>query len=477
MKVDGFAGQKQAHDFARPFEDEIDAEVAHHSLDGDRFLAARSQGGGCFISPPAANLHGVVDDLPARLRVEHLCHCGFQTNVITAAVHQRSAQLRDRLHGKDCGGHASDFFRYRFVFPYRNAPLDPLVAPPAADLQGGFARARGSGWQGEPPRVQGDESQLQSRALFPEYVLSRNAHVVKTNDAVFNGLQTHEMAAAHDLDSRPAHLHDKRGYLPLFLSVDDLGRRTGHDYEQFRPSAVRAPELFSVQNESVSVFRGNRHCRHVGRVGTCVHFRQGKGRDGSSGQPGHVSLFLLRCAEQFQRLWDANGLMGGEQRPQGAVLTADQRHGPVVGQLGKAQAAVLPGNLDAKSSHPAQFFHNLFGDPAFPVDGLAVDPRAQEFRQLVQKLPRPRLLFGVLLGMRMNKADIETAHEKLSQKAGPRPLLLSRGLGHLSGLRFRGLFGKFLIFHGRNTPRPAPGTAPLRRAGRSIGFFTAVKLT
>src|SRR2546430_8408697 len=43
MRVQGLARDEEAHDFAGPFEDGVDATIAHKTFDGDRFFAARAQ--------------------------------------------------------------------------------------------------------------------------------------------------------------------------------------------------------------------------------------------------------------------------------------------------------------------------------------------------------------------------------------------------------------------------------------------------
>src|SRR6266581_3101186 len=61
MRVQSLAGEEQAHDFARPFKNRVDAAIPQKSLDWHRRFTARLQRVGGFVTAAAANLHGIVD--------------------------------------------------------------------------------------------------------------------------------------------------------------------------------------------------------------------------------------------------------------------------------------------------------------------------------------------------------------------------------------------------------------------------------
>jgi len=51
-----FAGDEEVHDLARAFEDQIDTEVTHRPLDGDRALPAGAQRVRSLVAAAAADL-------------------------------------------------------------------------------------------------------------------------------------------------------------------------------------------------------------------------------------------------------------------------------------------------------------------------------------------------------------------------------------------------------------------------------------
>src|SRR5439155_12999445 len=78
MLVHGFARDEQVHDLRRTLEDQVDPEVTHDALDGDRRLAARAQRIGRLVAAAAPDLHRVVDDAPAGLGVVQLGDRGLE---------------------------------------------------------------------------------------------------------------------------------------------------------------------------------------------------------------------------------------------------------------------------------------------------------------------------------------------------------------------------------------------------------------
>src|SRR5258706_581455 len=62
MRVQRLARKKQAHDFARPLKNSVDAAVAQESFNRNRGFPTRLERVGRLVTAPAANLHGVVDN-------------------------------------------------------------------------------------------------------------------------------------------------------------------------------------------------------------------------------------------------------------------------------------------------------------------------------------------------------------------------------------------------------------------------------
>src|SRR5204863_2058576 len=141
----------------------------------------------------------------------------------------------------------------------------------------------------------------------PEDILTRHAHVREPHDLILDRLEPHEAAAMHDLHARRVRLDDERSDLLAWLSVHDGVRRARHDDEQVSARAVRAPELLAVQRPELPVLAPRRARAEIGGIGAGVDLSEGKGRNGSLGEPREVALLLLRRPEQLQWLRQADG--------------------------------------------------------------------------------------------------------------------------------------------------------------------------
>ena len=145
--IHGFACDEQPHDFRRPFEDQIDAEIAHRTLDWNRRLAASTKRIGGLVAAAAANLQRIVDDAPAVLRVVHLCNSRFEANVIAAMLRESDRQAGDRLHGERIRCHHPDLLGNRLVLADGRSPLNSFVRPPTRNIQHRLRSARGTCWK------------------------------------------------------------------------------------------------------------------------------------------------------------------------------------------------------------------------------------------------------------------------------------------------------------------------------------------
>src|SRR5947207_11987625 len=146
----------------------------------------------------------------------------------------------------------------------------------------------------------------------------------------------------------PVGFHNKGSDLVLALAGDDLRRSLGHDDDYAGLSSVRAPQFFSVENESVTFGSRLGMSEHGGGVGTSAGFRESEGGDLAGGHTRQIFAFLGFGSEENERLGHADGLMGREQRGQVTAVTAEQHRGAAIVGLGKSQAPVLRGNLDAE---------------------------------------------------------------------------------------------------------------------------------
>src|SRR6266446_8227758 len=81
MRVQRLAGEEQAHDFARPFKNRVDAAVPQKSLDRDGGFTACLERVSGLVAAPAANLHCIVDNLPGLFGAPEFAHGGFEPDI------------------------------------------------------------------------------------------------------------------------------------------------------------------------------------------------------------------------------------------------------------------------------------------------------------------------------------------------------------------------------------------------------------
>src|SRR5688572_32218698 len=99
MRIQRLAGDKQAHDLAGTFEDGVDAAVAEKPFHGFRLLASSTERISSFITPPTANLHGVVNDLPGGFCSPELAQGGFQPHIgVLVLVYETRRVTSHGLH-------------------------------------------------------------------------------------------------------------------------------------------------------------------------------------------------------------------------------------------------------------------------------------------------------------------------------------------------------------------------------------------
>src|SRR5712691_9107575 len=423
--IQRLAGDEQVHDLARALEDQVDAEIAHDALDGVGLLAAGPQRVGGLVAAAAADLHRVVDDPPPALGVVQLGDCGLEADVVAAAVGHGPAQLGDGFHGERVRGHGADLLRDGVVLADLAAPLHALVRPVADDLETALAHGHGPDGKREPPRVEGDQGQLQPLALAPQHVLLRHAHVGEADHAVVHRLDAHEVAAVRDNHPGRVRLHDERRDLPLFFAGDDLRGGPRHDDQQLGDGPVRAPQLLAVQYPRLPVLARYRRRLHRRGIGADVRLGQRERRHGAPGEPRQI-LFLLGFApEHLERLRHADGLVCREQRRQRSVHARDQLHRLHVRQLGETEPAILARDLDAERPHRLECLDDLAGDLALAVDAIGVDLLHQA-RQAVEERFGAGDFSGILLGIGMDEVEAQGAEEQVANEAGRGPPRLAR---------------------------------------------------
>ena len=248
------------------------------------------------------------------------------------------------------------------------------VRPAAADLEALLRDAGADGGQREASGVERREGDAQALPFLADEILARYAHVAKADDAVRERLETHEVTAVLDLHARPIGVDDEGA---------DLLRRgvARHHDEELGERAVGAPELLAVQQKHVAVTHRRRG--EARRIGADVRLGEGKGGDRTRRAAWQIFLFLLRGAEELQRLRHPDRLVRGEERADVVVGAADHLHDLAVLRDREAEPAVLLRDLHPEGAELAEPVDDVVGVLARLVDRDAVDLFAQEGLELV----------------------------------------------------------------------------------------------
>ncbi len=210
-----------------------------------------------------------------------------------------------------------------------------------------------------------------------------------------------------------------------------------HDDDDLGARAVRRPQLLAVQDPVRAVLGELGGGGHVRRVGADVLLGQREGGERPPREPGQVALLLLLGAELQQRPGHADALVRGQEGAGRAAPRSHDPQGPRIRELGEAEPTVLDGGLDPERAELGEAVENLLGNPALPVDGVAVDVVARERLELLQELGGPLLLLGVRARMRVHQPQVEPALEERAREAALLPVLLACLLGDLPSLELR----------------------------------------
>src|SRR5207253_8650197 len=125
-------------------------------------------------------------------------------------------------------------------------------------------------------------------------------------------------------------------------------------------------------------------------------------------------LFLLRSAEEFERLRNTDRLMGGEPGHRRAAPGGNQTDGAVVVRGAEAEAAVLLGDFHAPGAELIEAVEQRVVILAALVDAVGVDVFRQEALQPRKEGVGFGLVGSRLLRERMDEVEVELAEEKIA---------------------------------------------------------------
>ena len=126
------------------------------------------------------------------------------------------------------------------------SPLDTASRPVAHHLEAALASCCAERGEGETPRVQRDQGELETFTLSPEQILTWDPDVRETKGSVRKRTKSHEGAFFEDLDSVPLGFDDEGGDRLAFRPFRRW--RARHDDDDVGAWTVCGPELFAVEN-------------------------------------------------------------------------------------------------------------------------------------------------------------------------------------------------------------------------------------
>ena len=133
--------------------------------------------------------------------------------------------------------------------------------------------------------------------------------------------------------------------------------------------------------------------------------------------------------------------MRRNQRGEVAAITAQQHRRPAIIGLREAQPAAGRRNLDAERAHRPEMLDNVRRDFTGAIDFIRVHFLAQKFFQPLEKSVSLVVVLRLLNRKRMDRAQIEPAHEQAAGETLPPGGVVARRLGQLQG---RPLTGRHL---------------------------------
>ena len=424
------------HHVRRSFDDSVDSRIPEGPLDRARDLTPLLQRGGGLIAPSTLELQGRVDQVPADLRVVHLCRGRLHPDVGVSAIRCRGAEVGERLHREVSAAQLRELVASRLVLADLASPLVPSLAPARQVCGQLLDRTRVDGRNAQPSVVECRQGESKTLPLPEDDVLRRHLHVCEPNQTVLDGAQPHEATPVHDLDAGCVPVHDEgRDLLDLLAALHD-GRCGRHDHVQVGDHAVGTPELLAVDDPVLSVLRGDRRRLHLGRVGPNGGLGEAERTHGALRKTGQELLLLLLGTEQLQGLRNTDGLVCAQRRDGGAAVARDRREDAHVVGLTEAEAAVLGRDLDAEQPEVCQSAHHRGRNLTRAVDLLAVHVLSTPRIHLRDPLVADGLVFGLLVGKREAHGDVEVAHEHRGHERLRLPVRFAALFRHRDALVF-----------------------------------------
>ncbi len=227
-----------------------------------------------------------------------------------------------------------------------------------------------------------------------------------------------------DLDAGRVHIEHKRGDLVFRFAVHYFRRRFRHHHDHARFYAIRAPELFAIEDETLAVGRWLCLRFHFCGIRADLYFREGERGNLAARDPRQKPALLLVGSKQNQRLRHADRLMRRKKRCEIAAKAS--------------QPAKLRRNLNPERTHAREFLDHGLRDFAGAVDFIRINALFQKCFELLEKRSAVVAVFCALGRKRMNLREIKTADEKAARETLFRLRGLACRFGELERFALRG---------------------------------------
>ena len=437
MRVQPLARHERAEDIGRPLADAVHFGVSHELLDHERRLAAHPFGVRRLVAHPAEDDLRIAQEPDRLFRQEDFRDGGFDPNVVLLLIRHAPHQRGQRFHGKEVRRHAAQPHLLRLPLAERPAEGHAGIGAIERRLPGLLRHAQADGRDADGAAdVENRQRVFEAFADLADDVLHGNAHIRKRHVRIFDAPAPFELAALAHRHPGGIHRQDKRavhaivGALPFqhrgprrFAVDPNLPRgHAGDQRDKSRDGSVRAPQLLSVHHEMRAGSIERRFGPDIRGVRTRRRLRQREGGDRLFRDDGQVRAFLRLIAEEENRHRDPDGLGHRDGQRKDVARARNQREDAAVIGVGKAEPAVLPGNLHAECAQVQETLDHCVWDLRHALDFVRVHLALEEGLDLAA-IGFALGSFFNRLGRREQQIEVRASDEDAGHKAGPREAL------------------------------------------------------
>ena len=290
----------------------IDSSIPEGTLNRARDLTPLLQRCSSLVAPSTLELEGRVDQIPADLRVVHLCRGRLHPDVGVSAIRCRGAEVGERLHREVSAAQLRELVASRLVLADLASPLVPSLAPARQVCGQLLDRTRVDGRNAQSPVVECRQGEPKTLPLTEDDVLCRNLHVRKPNQAVLDGAKP--MKRQRCMTSMPGVSRSTMKAVICLTSLPRFMMGGVAAMTTYRSAITPLHQSFSPLMIECFPSSGDRRRLHLGQVGPY----RGLGQAEHTLRKASRNLLLLLGTEQLQGLRNTDGLVRAQRRDSGA---------------------------------------------------------------------------------------------------------------------------------------------------------------